>query len=165
MSLPSSSLRRELRRSSSASMPTELRTVLMSSAEGEVLPARPRRRKAARYFILTVSGRKALVELWCGRRGAGRRQRQRGTHCWVVWLETGESITFKRKRRLNLRVLDGWVVVGNSLRQTSRIGRGRPWPALLALPAMRRVCRVRAVCRAGGAPETARASVLGGRLE
>jgi len=29
----------------------------------------------------------------------------------VVGLETGESITFKRKRRLNLRVLDGWVIV------------------------------------------------------
>ena len=29
----------------------------------------------------------------------------------LVGLETGESITFKRKRRLNLRVLDGWVVV------------------------------------------------------
>ena len=44
MSLPSSSLRREERRSSSASMPTELRTDLMSSAEGEELPAKPRRR-------------------------------------------------------------------------------------------------------------------------
>jgi hypothetical protein len=28
----------------------------MSSAEGEVLPARPRRRYAARYFILDVCG-------------------------------------------------------------------------------------------------------------
>lgn len=44
MSLPSSSLRRVERRSSSASMPTELRTPLMSSAEGEVLPPRLRRR-------------------------------------------------------------------------------------------------------------------------
>lgn len=54
MSLPSSSERSFSRRSSSASIPTESRTDLMSSAEGEELPPRPRRRYAARCFILYV---------------------------------------------------------------------------------------------------------------
>lgn len=38
--------------SSSASIPTEERTSLMSEADGLVLPARLRRRYAARCFIL-----------------------------------------------------------------------------------------------------------------
>ena len=48
MSLPSSSERSFSRRSSSASMPTDSRTPLMSFALGLVLPPRPRRRYAAR---------------------------------------------------------------------------------------------------------------------
>lgn len=52
MSLPSSSLMSWLRRSSSASMPTAERTSLTSAADGEALPPRPRRRYAAKCFIL-----------------------------------------------------------------------------------------------------------------
>ena len=51
-SFPFSSEINESRRSSSASIPTDERTPLMSSAEGEVLPPRPKRRYAARCFIL-----------------------------------------------------------------------------------------------------------------
>ena len=40
------------RRSSSASIPTDSRTFLMSFSEGEELPPRARRRYAARCFIL-----------------------------------------------------------------------------------------------------------------
>ena len=47
-SLPSSSEMSFSRRSSSASMPTALRTFLMSAAEGEALPPIWRRRYAAR---------------------------------------------------------------------------------------------------------------------
>jgi len=52
MLLPSSSEMSFSRRSSSASMPTDSRTALTSLAEGEVLPPSPRRRNAAKCFIL-----------------------------------------------------------------------------------------------------------------
>ena len=52
MSLPLSSEISLSRRSSSASMPTDSRTLVTSDFEGLSLPARPRRRYAARCFIL-----------------------------------------------------------------------------------------------------------------
>lgn len=55
MSLPSSSEMSLSRRSWSASIPTDSRTALTSSADGEALPPRPRRRYAARCFILICS--------------------------------------------------------------------------------------------------------------
>jgi hypothetical protein len=55
ISLPLSSERRVDRRSSSASIPTELRTALISLAEGDELPPSWRRRYAARCFILKVA--------------------------------------------------------------------------------------------------------------
>ena len=51
-SLPFSSAINVSRRSSSASIPTEARTPLTSSADGEVLPPRVRRRYAARCFMV-----------------------------------------------------------------------------------------------------------------
>jgi hypothetical protein len=61
MSLPSSSEMSLSRRSLSASMPTDSRTSLMSEALGEVFPPRPRRRYAARCFILMCGCRSRLV--------------------------------------------------------------------------------------------------------
>lgn len=52
ISLPSSSEMSLSRRSSSASMPTDSRTLFTSAADGEVFPPSPRRRYAARCFIL-----------------------------------------------------------------------------------------------------------------
>ena len=98
----------------------------MSSAEGEELPAKPRRRKAARYFILTVSGAKALV-VCCAVEEALVASRSALT-VGLVGLETGESITFKRKRRLKLIPSIGMGVAGKNLVSRSRIGGRRPWP-------------------------------------
>jgi hypothetical protein len=59
-----------------------------------------------------VSGAKALVGCClCVAVAEALVAIRRTLTVWVVGLETGESITFKRKRRLNLRVLDGWVIV------------------------------------------------------
>ena len=54
MSFPLSSEINLSKRSLSASIPTEERTASMSEALGEVLPPRPRRRYAARCFIVIV---------------------------------------------------------------------------------------------------------------
>lgn len=72
-----------MRRSSSASTPTELRTSLMSEAEGEVLPPRVRSMYAAMCFILAVSaiGVRRILEV----------QFVAHTHCVGV-LRTRESI-------------------------------------------------------------------------
>ena len=51
-SLPLSSLSNFSKRSSSASIPTDSKTPLISSADGEVLPPKPRSRYAARCFML-----------------------------------------------------------------------------------------------------------------
>jgi hypothetical protein len=47
----------------------------------------------------------------------------------VVGLKTGESITFKRKRRLNLRVLERWGGGRNLEISKSALKVGRPAPA------------------------------------
>ena len=95
MSLPSSSLISAVRRSSSASMPTEERTSLMSLAEGEVLPARPRRRYAAKCFILRFSADSGQSMAYNGACMFGAGEEDVEARTVVVVGGTGESITFK----------------------------------------------------------------------
>jgi len=95
-----------LRRSSSASMPTAPRTSLMSEADGEVLPARPRRRNAAMCFILTVSVSISVCRSYG--RLSGCRARCRCCSLLVDWFGEQENQSLlSGERRLNLRVREG----------------------------------------------------------
>lgn len=78
-----------VRRSSSASIPTEERTVLMSSTEGDSFPAMPRRRKAAMCFILEVVI--YLIVRWSAE-GHSKQKDKMNDQYVQKFYRTGESI-------------------------------------------------------------------------